>query len=75
MAIRETTDVDGPVVLIDTIADYRRAIQMYDVPIIVPPELVEPLGLRNLPDDPALLADALGEPLPGDAVAPSKDAA
>ena len=65
MAIRATTDVDGPVVLIDTIDDYRRAIQIYDVPIIVLPELVEPLGLRTVPDDPALLADALGEPLPG----------
>ena len=67
MALRISLDVDGPVVLVDTIDDYRFAIQIYDIPILVPPQLVEPLGLRTVPDDPLLIADALGEPLPGDA--------
>lgn len=75
MAIRETTDVDGPVVLIDTIDDYHRAIATYDLPIIVPPELVDALGLRGAPDDPSLLADLLDSPHKDSTHTPSKDAA
>ncbi len=75
MAIRETTDVDGPVVLIETIDDFDRAIATYDLPIIVPPELVDALGLRGAPDHPRLLADLLDSPQDNSAHPPSIDAA
>lgn len=62
MAIKFVIDVEGPVALVDTVDDYEDAIAKLDCPIIVPPELVEALGLSGVPDDPEILADLLGDP-------------
>lgn len=61
MAIREAQDTEGTVLLIDSIDDFEAALAR-DLPVVVPDELVEPLGLSLTPDDPQDVADLLGLP-------------
>lgn len=42
MTIRESTDLEGPVVLVDTEEDFELALETYDIPIIVPEALLRP---------------------------------
>ena len=63
MTIRESTDAEGPVVLVDTVEDFELAIATYDLPIIVPETLADELGFPRKPDDPAVVASLLDPPL------------
>ena len=58
MAIKFVIDVDGPIVLVDTVEDFEEAIQKLDYPIVVPAEVAEAYGLPREPDhDSAELVD------------------
>lgn len=63
MAIRESTDVEGPVILVDTVEDYDLAIATYDLPILVPETLADELGFPTKPDPPDVVASLLDPPL------------
>ena len=62
MTIRESTDAEGPVILVDTIEDYELAIANYDLPIVVPEALADELGFPTKPDDSAVVAALLDPP-------------
>ncbi len=62
MTIRESTDAEGPVILVDTIEDYELAIATYDLPIIVPEALADELGFPPKPDGPNVVAALLDPP-------------
>ena len=62
MTIRQSTDAEGPVILVDTLQDYELAIATYDLPIIVPEPLAQELGFPTNPDDPAVVASLLDPP-------------
>ena len=63
MTIRESTDVEGPVILVDTVEDFELAIATYDLPIIVPEALADELGFPTKPDPPDVVASLLDPPL------------
>ena len=62
MTIRQSTDAEGPVILVDTVQDYELAIATYDLPVIVPEPLADELGFPRTPDDPAVVASLLDPP-------------
>ena len=62
MTIRESTDAEGPVILVDTINDFEVAVATYDLPVIVPEPLACELGFPTNPDDPAIVAALLDPP-------------
>ena len=65
MTIRESTDAEGPVILVDTIEDYELAVDTYDLPIIVPEALADELGFPAKPDGPEVVAALLDRPAAG----------
>ena len=62
MTIRQSTDAEGPVILVDTIHDYELAIATYDLPVIVPEPLADQLGFPRTPEDRAVVASLLDPP-------------
>lgn len=63
MTIRESTDLEGPVILVDTAEDFELALATSDLPVIVPEALADELGFPRTPDDPAVVASLLDPPL------------
>lgn len=71
MTIRQSTDAEGPVILVDTIEDYELAVESYDLPIIVPEALADELGFPAKPDGPEVVAALLDPPVAGREKKPS----